>query len=310
MGLTERALRELMRILETGKFPSDDSAASDLYFVVREALENRRTLSDRTAERDQLRILYNTARDGMREVGELLETCRIELAESRAEVERLRGSEAKAWEEFRALSVRGGAAVDAATARADAAEKELADVREALRSRHAAPLAGQTVADAVTTALANGDSHYTALSSTAAGLRRALEEVKCRCSRGIDNHCPECGDDLDRVVNNGPLNDDQFDAVKAGDWYCKKCKSDAAATGFKYWLDRQLAVVVYQTCDRCTALAASSDEHARRIKAEGLREVARAASVAPGAKHWEWDGLYNFIISEADRLEKEATDGR
>ena len=38
MGLTERALRELMRILETGKFPSDDSAASDLYFVVREAL--------------------------------------------------------------------------------------------------------------------------------------------------------------------------------------------------------------------------------------------------------------------------------
>jgi len=281
MGLTERALRELMRILETGKFPSDDSAASDLYFVVREALENRRTLSDRTAERDQLRILYNTARDGMREVGELLETCRIELAESRAEVERLRGSEAKAWEEFRALSVRGGAAVDAATARADAAEKELADVREALRSRHAAPLAGQTVADAVTTALANGDSHYTALSSTVAGLRRALEEAKklqAPAWTGMGKIASQAGHDID-------------------DCECDQCTK---------WRGELISI---QDAIR-TALAASPADHERRIKAEGLREVARAASVAPGAKHWEWDGLYNFIISEADRLEKEATNGR
>lgn len=219
MGLTERALRELMRILETGKFPSDDSAASDLYFVVREALENRRTLSDRTAERDQLRILYNTARDGMREVGELLETCRIELAESRAEVERLQG--------------------------------ELAEE--------------QSAAANLGTLWATACGKLTDAQSTAAGLRRALE------------------DELSWSRANGPC--------QAG--LVKRCMCPHCIT------ERSKA-----------ALAASPDEHARRIKAEGLREVARAASVAPGAKHWEWDGLYNFIISEADRLEKEATNGR
>ena len=217
MGLTERALRELMRILETGKFPSDDSAASDLYFVVREALENRRTLSDRTVERDHLRILYNTARDGMREVGALLETCRIELAESRAEVERLRGE------------------LDAHVGKQS--------LKEMLRQM-----------------LATADERDQ-LRNTAAGLRRALEEVQ----EGLHAHCNEHDEEC-----------------------CRICLGEEITA----------------------ALAASPADHERRIKAEGLREVARAASVAPGAKHWEWDGLYNFIISEADRLEKEATNGR
>jgi len=243
MGLTERALRELMRILETGKFPSDDSAASDLYFVVREALENRRTLSDRTAERDQLRILYNTARDGMREVGELLETCRIELAESRAEVERLQG-ESEVWRDGLKLSGeifdRVTAEREAATTRATTAEAQLAHWKK----QHDIELL-----------TADG------LADTAAGLRRALEEIQ----EGLHAHCNEHDEEC-----------------------CRICLGEEITA----------------------ALAASSDEHARRIKAEGLREVARAASVAPGAKHWEWDGLYNFIISEADRLEKEATDGR
>ena len=247
MGLTERALRELMRILETGKFPSDDSAASDLYFVVREALENRRTLSDRTAERDQLRILYNTARDGMREVGELLETCRIELAESRAEVERLQG-ESEVWRDGLKLSGeifdRVTAEREAATTRATTAEAQLAHWKK----QHDIELL-----------TADG------LADTAAGLRRALE------------------DELSWSRANGPC--------QAG--LVKRCMCPHCIT------ERSKA-----------ALAASPDDHERRIKAEGLREVARAASVAPGAKHWEWDGLYNFIISEADRLEKEATNGR
>lgn len=67
MGLSDRALRELMRILETGKVPTDESAASDLYYAVREALESRSLLQSR--------------RDAMKVLGDDLEKCRIELAE-------------------------------------------------------------------------------------------------------------------------------------------------------------------------------------------------------------------------------------
>ena len=70
MGLSDRALRELMRILETGRVPSDESAASDLYYAVREALESRSLLQAR--------------RDAMKVLGEELEQCRVELAEARA----------------------------------------------------------------------------------------------------------------------------------------------------------------------------------------------------------------------------------
>lgn len=252
-----------------------------------------------------------------------VEEMEVTITELRAEVERLRGESSSRERALRAAIVKTGInagallahdlqsillgrlgsireAVKSATARAEASEKEIAH----WKAQHDIEL--QT---------ADGLAH------TAAGLRRALEEVRCRCSRGIDNHCPECGDDLDRVVNNGPLNDDQFDAVKAGDWYCKKCKSDAAATGFKYWLDRQLPVVVYQTCDRCTALAASSDEHERRIKAEALRKAAEYATSAavtlPLPDHTP-TGEYvlygdrcrvavaHGLLAQADRLEKEA----
>lgn len=69
MGLSDRALRELMRILETGRVPSDESAASDLYYAVREALESRALLQAR--------------RDAMKVLGEELEQCRIDLVEAR-----------------------------------------------------------------------------------------------------------------------------------------------------------------------------------------------------------------------------------
>lgn len=152
MGLTERALRELMRILETGKFPSDDSAASDLYFAVREALENRRILSDRTAERDHLR----------------------------AEVERLR------------------AQTKAALLNAKQSQDGW---NEALNERNA-------------------------LQSTAAGLRRALEEAR------------------------------QF-------------SRDAAYGASIHAADSAICDSARRAEDVCiAALTASSDEHARRIKAE------------------------------------------
>lgn len=40
--------------------------------------------------------------------------------------------------------------------------------------------------------------------------------------------CPQCHGKLRRVTQstNSPLNSDQFDAVKAGDWYCPTCPSN------------------------------------------------------------------------------------
>ena len=136
----------------------------DLGLVADKGLEWKAKCEALTAERDQLR----------------------------AEVERLRGEVAdyiaggKHWSamyhacepERSALATRAHnqrEEINRLTARAEAADNELADVREALRRRHAAPLTGQTVADAVATALANGDSHYTALTSHVADLRGALE---------------------------------------------------------------------------------------------------------------------------------------
>jgi len=70
MGLSDRALRELMRILETGKVPSDESAASDLYYAVREALESRALLVAKETR--------------MRELRSELDRCRIELSEAQS----------------------------------------------------------------------------------------------------------------------------------------------------------------------------------------------------------------------------------
>lgn len=275
----------------------------DLGLVADKGLEWKAKCEAATAECDQLRAEVRSAKKKISVMG----------GEWMAEAKRAVAAEEK---------------LSAATARAEVAEGRAEGLYRGLCDavRASGGVANEGISDTflilgVPAEMAARKKAQEAAESTAAGLRRALEEVRCRCSRGIDNHCPECGDDLDRVVNNGPLNDDQFDAVKAGDWYCKKCKSDAAATGFKYWLDRQLPVVVYQTCDRCTALAASSDEHERRIKAEALRKAAEYATSAavtlPLPDHTP-TGEYvlygdrcrvavaHGLLAQADRLEKEA----
>lgn len=62
-----------------------------------------------------------------------------------------------------------------------------------------------------------------------------------------------------------------------------------------------------------TALALTPASAGARLKAEALREAAKAASVHQGAKHWEFDELHDFLLHEADRLtaeaEKEAANG-
>ena len=49
--------------------------------------------------------------------------------------------------------------------------------------------------------------------------------------------CPKCGNELERVKQSYPamLNSDQFDAIKAGDWYCEHDRT--------YWWQRASGLV-------------------------------------------------------------------
>lgn len=56
--------------------------------------------------------------------------------------------------------------------------------------------------------------------------------------------CPQCRTELSRVERGpeSPLNEYQFDAVKAGDWYCDKClPNDRAQSNlYCYWWDHEV----------------------------------------------------------------------
>lgn len=55
-------------------------------------------------------------------------------------------------------------------------------------------------------------------------------------------HCPDCGKQLQPVCqsNGSYLNSDQFDAVKAGDWYCEYCPGDRGKTGYRYFWNYEI----------------------------------------------------------------------
>lgn len=87
-------------------------------------------------------------------------------------------------------------------------------------------------------------------------MHEALLVSRCTCIIRPRLVCPDCNWPLGMVPPSRTLNGDQWDAVKAGDYYCTgNCKSDAASTGMKYWWSYQLATyVVNQRCLRCIAL--------------------------------------------------------
>lgn len=89
-------------------------------------------------------------------------------------------------------------------------------------------------------------------------LVEALERIPCSCKpMGCIELCPQCGSGL-RVVRNpagSVLNDDQFDSVRAGDYYCENCKGNEAKSGYKYWWKKDLEQQPKSACIRCAALA-------------------------------------------------------
>jgi len=54
--------------------------------------------------------------------------------------------------------------------------------------------------------------------------------------------CPECSNELLPVDQDQPkmLNADQFDSVKAGDWYCKVCHGNQGKTSHRYFWNSEL----------------------------------------------------------------------
>lgn len=63
--------------------------------------------------------------------------------------------------------------------------------------------------------------------------------------------CPGCGGTLRSVTQDAgsPLNADQFDAVRAGDWWCEKCPpspTQEGRTNVRYWWNRDLCKVLLE----------------------------------------------------------------
>lgn len=58
--------------------------------------------------------------------------------------------------------------------------------------------------------------------------------------------CPGCGKALQAVRQdaNSMLNAEQFDAARAGDWFCDVCKGEGARTGYRYFWDRELTPAI------------------------------------------------------------------
>ena len=68
-------------------------------------------------------------------------------------------------------------------------------------------------------------------------------KLGCKIGKPVGS-CPACGNALRLVKQseNSPLNEYQFDSVKAGDYYCEKCTGDQAqGSTFRYWWTRELS---------------------------------------------------------------------
>ncbi len=119
-----------------------------------------------------------------------------------------------------------------------------------------------------------------------AKLTEILEQKKCRCKQRPIGVCPQCGCALRAVTRDpgSPLNEEQFDSVRAGDWYCITCKGTEAATGYKYWWDRDLQNSTVK-CDYCLR---------EKPLAEALLKVAEWKCNHCGGTGIGRDGHYEF----------------
>ncbi len=55
-------------------------------------------------------------------------------------------------------------------------------------------------------------------------------------------NCPDCNNKLEKVIQseNSPLNKEQFDSVRAGDYFCRICPGTRGKSGFRYYWGYEL----------------------------------------------------------------------
>ncbi len=68
--------------------------------------------------------------------------------------------------------------------------------------------------------------------------------------------CPQCNGPLDEVPRHSNwLNDEQYAAVKAGDWYCTSCPSNERGNSpFCYWWNSEVFEHQRRSCDAAMRL--------------------------------------------------------
>jgi hypothetical protein len=65
--------------------------------------------------------------------------------------------------------------------------------------------------------------------------------------------CPQCRNKLERVPDSKWMNSDQWEASKAGDWFCKTCPDNGrSSSGLCYWWNREIEEYEKQECDSIT----------------------------------------------------------
>jgi hypothetical protein len=60
----------------------------------------------------------------------------------------------------------------------------------------------------------------------------------------VEPACPECARPLQKVrkASSSPLNDEQFDAVRAGDWFCEHHTNGRGNTSYAYYWNREVTI--------------------------------------------------------------------
>lgn len=115
--------------------------------------------------------------------------------------------------------------------------------------------------------------------------------------------CPDCGRDLILVTQNSNscLSSEQFEAVKAGDYYCEHCTGNRGTKGYKYFWIKELEAIkaermtVYQ--QQCLKIANSFNHLIENLKLLGqkVRDSSDDSSIAEMVYHEGESDLKDII---------------